>query len=69
MWSWDHSDGYKLKSEDIVLLEGNKLSWKFAAFRDVSSLYIVALYISYFDFSSIIKKAKSVIIQTYFIYF
>lgn len=50
----------KLKSEDIVLPEANEPSWKFATFRDVYSLYIVALYISYasyLDFSWIIKKA------------
>lgn len=44
----------KLKRKDIVLLEGNELSQKSAAFRNVRSLYIVALdisYASYLDFS------------------
>jgi len=44
----------KLKGKDIVLLAGNELSQKSAAFRDACSLYIVALYISYtsyLDFS------------------
>lgn len=51
----------KLKRKDIVLLEGNELSKKSAAFRNVCSLYIVALdisYASYLDFSCIIKKIK-----------
>lgn len=54
---------------DIILLEGNASSWKIAAFRNVYSLSIVALYLSYesyLDFPELLKKTSSVIIQTHF---
>lgn len=48
-----------LKINNIILLEGNVSSWKIAAFRNVCSLSIFALclsYESYLDFSWIIRK-------------
>lgn len=46
---------------DIILLEGNASAWKIAAFRNVYSLFIVALYLSYesyLDFPELLKKPQ-----------
>lgn len=53
-----------LKRDNIILLEGNASSWKIAAFRNVCSLSIAALYLSYesyLDFSQTIKKRPQVL--------
>lgn len=59
-----------LKRDNIILLEGNASSWKIAAFRNVCSLSVVALYLSYesyVDFSWIIKRPQ-VLEYLYFLY-
>lgn len=60
-----------LKRDNIILLEGNASSWKIAAFRNVCSLSVVALYLSYesyVDFSWIIKRPQVLEYLYFFIF-